>query len=796
MRGKTTLAVLLISLTICAIAPSGLAADKDPADAEVLCYGGASSDRLTMRHCFDFEKGHLVSEVRQVPVKWKKIVTGSDSPAYDRGHPSYNEGWLVAEGRRIDLRSAATAFCGKIPRILAEPSLKNLQRALLLARSKIVAPRNRYLRLKIYKGKVSYQTRDFIPISRLNSYRLDGKIRTHNFRGIRGPVKAWMSILWYRDDNEESICRHADGSPVIFKTLPIESETGEEWRDMRLLFNRTPFDANYVKIRVTVEGVSTTAEVDFDDIVLTQEPQVLLEFNKMPALFFGDEESVLNVELGGLPDGEYVEEIVLEDISLGEAVPVHRCEVRFAVAGGTDSVTNRKIDIAVGRRGVFRLKYDLALADGRADLPVASREIVFARALGAVPFVERGRYGATMDFFATPFAGAFDFVRLAGTSPLKTTLWGLEGNEDADGRTLERMLKLMRRNSIVTTGIITPLSPSHTVEMGMSSTGSLYAMFRQPSANAEKVWYDFIGEKSAAWAENLSHVQLGEDCDSSIVDTGLYRDIEKKLRAVLPRPLDSARMALPVRGLTDKPLPAGEYLVYYVGADVRPGVLKRRLEAMRDFADRLWITLEPPVVYDGAETPAQIADMVRKIVLCRVYNVRSVIVPLVASVSKKNALLSYKARPDETLDVNPLAVAMLNVASVLEGAEFEDEFVSGDVRVTVFRKKEKFVAMLYSDVPSVSSRMYWGGGLVAYDAMGNPRKISGENNMALIDGIGPLPIFVDNIDVGVARLAEIHLPYTPADLPGKIWVGLRETGGRQFANLYITPDVLEGLAGE
>ena len=747
MRNRTMLAVWLISLAICGIAPMGIAAE----DSAEQPGRSVTPESLIMRRCFDFEKGRLISEVREVPVHWQKIVSDNSSPSYDRGHPAYNEGWLVSEGRRIDVGGAAEAFWGHVPKLMEEPNLENLHRSLLVARAKLIAPKNRYLRLKLYKGKVSYQTRDFIPISRLNSYRIDAKIRTHDFKGIREPVKAWMSVLWYRKDAEGGICLHADGSPVIFRTMPIETETGEEWRQMRLLFNRTPFDANFVKIRLTVEGVSTTAEADFDDVVLTQEPQVLLGFKRMPAVFFGDEQGVLNVELGGLPDGDYSEKIEIDDVSLGEGTEVLRSETAFRIAGGTTSVTNRSINVDTGRFGVFRMRYSLVMKNVGSILPVASREIVFARAVGPVPFIERGRYGTTLDFFATPYPCAFDFALLTATSPFKTTLWPHDDGDEVLHAKLVASLKLLRRSSITTAGVLKPLGTTRAAALGISTTGSLFAMFRQPSANAEKAWFQFIKTSAPPWADNISHLQMGEDFDTSIADTGLYETVEKKLRDVLPRPLDSARMILPVRSLNDKPLPSGEYLTHFVPAAVTPEGLARRLETMRDIADRLWVTLEVPVIYDVGASSAQLAEMVRKIVLCRVYNVRSVIIPLLGSVAKRDGLLSYKALPDETLDINPLAVAMLNVASVLERAEFEDAFVSEDANVIIFRKQERFIAMLFSQMPGVTSRMYWGGGLVAYDAMGNSRKLTVENNMALIDGIGPMPIFVDNIDVGVAR---------------------------------------------
>ncbi len=730
----------------------GLSADAPKPETE------DRSGHSTARYHFDFEEWQHKTEKVKLPARWEKIVTHERSPKYDEGHPFYNDGFLVEEGDAIDVLRAAEVFSEELREVLARPGWDRLRVALLRSRVNFRSPENRYLRLILHKGKASFQTRRFIPISQRHSCRLSGMLRTSDFSGIYHPVKAWISVLWFRDAKPDAICLHADGSPVIFKTTEIEKDTAGEWRRLRLLFSRVPHDAKYAKIRVSVEGESIEAVADFDDIVLMREPQIIIGFNRMSGLFFPDEKVVLRKEMAGLPAGDYEERLIIENISGGTSRKIPDIVGCFKVSGGPEQISKSSVFLKnVTDKGVFRLTYRLFFADrtsGGPPLPlqarqVAERTVTFARAVRPIPLSERGRYGVTFDFFATPYVAAAGFVRLVGASPLKTSLWDVHKANKEQLDLFERMLAHMRRSSVNVAGIIRPLNESRAADEGLGSTGSAYAFFNQPDERAEEALYNFIKSRTERWADLLWYLQLGDDKDSSIADAEFFTDVERRLRSNLVRPLSSAQMVVPISLGTEAALPSGEeILALYVPESADTSALSASLERLARDTDRLWVTLEPRRVSGPQDVPAQVADLIKKIVICRRHGVKSVLLPLLGD---EGALMSLRECPDEMLEVHTIAPAFLNVASLLERSTFHEAFSCGGVSVSLFRKGKRFVAMLYSPEAGNSFRVFWGNNLVQYDVLGNSRILKPKKGMTVIEDVGPLPLFIDNIDAGVAQ---------------------------------------------
>ncbi|MFH1550916.1 MAG: hypothetical protein ABIH04_10205 [Planctomycetota bacterium] len=711
----------------------------------------------TSRRHFDFEEWQHKTEKVKLPARWEKIVTHERSPEYDEGHPFYNDGFLVEEGNVIDVLRVAEVFSQELGEVLARPDWDRLRVALLRSRVFFSLPENRYLRLNLHKGKVSFQTRRFIPISQRHSYCLSGMLRTGDLSGIHRPVKAWISVLWFKDARPDAICLHADGSPAIFRTTEIDKDTAGEWRRVKLLFSRVPHDAKYAKIRVSVEGESVEATADFDDIVLVQEPQIIVGFDRTSGLFFPDEEVVLRKEIAGLPAGDYEERLTIESISGGASEIIPDIVGCFKVSGGPEQVSKSSVLLKnITAKGVFRLTYRLFFADGTSGpmLPVGARQVAertvtFARAVRPIPLNERGRYGVTFDFFATPYAAAADFVRLVGASPLKTSLWGEREENKEQLDLFERMLARMRRSSINVAGIIRPLSGPRAADEGLGSTGSAYAFFTQPDKRAEEALYDFMKNKTGRWADLLRYLQPGDDGDSSIADNDFFAGVKQGLRSHLVSPLSGVRMIVPITPGKGAAPPSGEeILAFCVPESTDASALSEILEGLARDTDRLWVTLEPKRVSGPGEIPAQVADLIKKIVVCRKYGVKSVLLPLLGDGS---ALMSLREYPDEMLEVHAIAPALLNVASLLERSTFHEVFSRDGVTVNLFKKGKHFVAMLHSPEAGKSFRVFWGNDIVQYDVLGNSRRLRPEKGMTVIEDIGPVPLFIDNIDVGVAQ---------------------------------------------
>jgi hypothetical protein len=665
---------------------------------------------------FDFEERALGNDEDQ-PMNWEK-VTGVDYPQYVGGKLTSDRHRSGNYCFRIDLDGGSCQY-------RYQPGLLKVQ------------PGTHYRFEGYCKTSVLRYAR-----ARLTAYFIDQDLRPI-------PNSAHHSELYAGNGEDEdwhllSVELTADQDHAAFLVVEMELLQPNQYSTSTL--------GRHALFLQDIHGSAW-----FDDLAVTQVPQVALKTARPGNVFRQSDPLKLTVELNDRETDDLTAQLLVDD-ALGKRVYQHTGTIDLSSAKVLGpGVRELSIDLPTVSPGWYRASLLMMshgtyvgqesvawilLADDGAPAPADARFGVVARDL---PFEAWGDLPK--------------FLPLLAAGRVSLPMWSSRGDvQQMDADQLDELLRTLQSEGISPAGCLVQLPPKLGEQMGGSSW--LQVLTAPPDS-----WQNPIAFLISRHANRVDRWQLGPDETEEFADNPEMRKVYARVYQQFSSLIDKPDLAMPCPVTYDLPNPMPPAVELSVPTNVLPAQIPLYLQdfhAQENQSVCLSLSALDPDQYDRT---TRIADLTQRVVYALASNVPRFDLPMPINVHQQG--------DEQTVEPQELAIIERTLLSALSGAQYRGKLpIADDVNAFLFERNRKGIAVLWTrDVAGAKPRtvsVNLGEHLISLDLWGNATALSQPSTPQGEDEddpnrrrstaatsqitVGRLPIILTGVDSDMGRL--------------------------------------------
>ncbi|MEN6497909.1 MAG: NEW3 domain-containing protein [Thermoguttaceae bacterium] len=605
-------------------------------------------------------------------------------------------------------------------------------------------------------GAVAYSPP--IPISSLYEYVLEGLVRTQGLEHDR----AWLSLTFLDADQEE-----LDHHPSV----KVRDTLG--WQKLRLGPVAAKGDrARFVLIGLHLEPgarADLKGSARFDDLWLGRLPRIALTTGSELQLFTA-KEVPLTCHASGFTGHDVAVKCFLEDVH-GTILATQEQRLEVGVAEiGAPSVSkaaspSEESPPLVGTAhwqppipgpGFYRI---YATMPGRQS-PYHRPSLALVVLTPQRPS-EGSQFGWTLPNgdAALPLPILTELISQAGIGWVKYPVWYDEASFPAKIAKLIPFIESLGSQGIEMAGLLIPPDALRQPAERRRPLSVAEVFFQEP-----KVWYPTVELTLARLAVQVRWWQLGDDRETSFVDTPNLAEKILRVKKELDRLGNDVNVGFGWRWSQTLPQgPEGKSPWRFVSLSAQPPLKPDKLGEMLDGTQktplRRWVVLDP-LPRGQLTLDARVDDLVRQMMTAKIHGAECVFVA--DPFHEENGLMNPDGTPGE------LFLPWRTAALALGGTSFvKSVTLPNDSPNQVFIRPKDAVMIVWNDKPQ-REVLYLGQNVQQLDPWGR-RVTQAKDDEGQVLEVGPVPTFVFGLNPSVVRWRQ-EVSFTKLQLPSILGV--------------------------
>lgn len=600
-------------------------------------------------------------------------------------------------------------------------------------------------------GAVAYSPP--IPISSLYEYVLEGLVRTQGLQHDH----AWLSLT-FLDANQEEV-----SSCTSDKVRDTQG-----WKKLRL----GPVASKDDRVRFVLIGLhlepgeraDLKGSARFDDLWLGRLPRIALSTGS-PLQVFATKDIPVTCTASGFTGHDVSVTFFLEDVRgtiLGSEEK--RLELGMGEVGeGAASQPAGELPPLIGTAewrppipgpGFYRLYATMHGRESPHHRPALSLVVLTPQRQP-----DGSAFGWTIAHGEKelPLPVLADLIGQAGVGWVKYPVWYDETSFPAKMARLVPFIESLGSQGIELVGLLTPPEALRD-QLARRRPLTVAEVFLQEP----KVWYPTVELTLARMAVQVRWWQLGDDRETSFVDTPHLAEKIGRVKAELDRLGNDVNLGFGWNWAQSLPQGTGGKAPWrFVALTAEPPLTPEKLGDMLDLTQetplRRWVVVEP-LPHEKHTLDARVDDLVRQLMAANIHHAQGVFVadPFHAD----RGLMNPDGTPGE------LFLPWRTTALALGGASFVgSNTLPNDSQNRIFMRPKDAVMIVWNDPPQ-KEVLYLGQNVRQLDPWGRLVTAAKEEEGQVLD-IGPLPTFVLGLDPSIVRwrqevaFAKTQIPSIP-----------------------------------